>query len=168
MQRWALEFALLRSMILNSLAASGLAWRSPIRVVFDSRLRIPPSSKLVQTADAVPTWVLTTVSKQLGPGPEVIQCAATPDGRVDLTMPWRSSQAAASTRILIEGGAKPARAFLDADLADEVMLFRAPTEIGDQGVDALAGLPLSTIDQRFRLIERETLGSDVLSVYGRK
>jgi diaminohydroxyphosphoribosylaminopyrimidine deaminase/5-amino-6-(5-phosphoribosylamino)uracil reductase len=146
----------------------GLASRSPIRVVFDSRLRISPSSKLIATAGTVPTWVMTTVSRQLGPVPEVIQCAATPDGRVDLNDALAKLAGRGINTILIEGGAKLARAFLEADLADEVMLFKAPAVIGEQGVDALAGLPLSTIDERFRLIERETLGSDVLSVYGRK
>jgi diaminohydroxyphosphoribosylaminopyrimidine deaminase/5-amino-6-(5-phosphoribosylamino)uracil reductase len=131
-------------------------------------LRIPLSSKLIKTAGTVPTWVLTTVSKRLGPGPEVIQCAATPDGRVDLPDAMAKLAGRGINSILIEGGAKLARAFLEADLADEVMLFKAAAVIGEQGVDALAGLPLSTIDERFRLIERETLGSDVLSVYGRK
>ncbi|RYE83496.1 MAG: bifunctional diaminohydroxyphosphoribosylaminopyrimidine deaminase/5-amino-6-(5-phosphoribosylamino)uracil reductase RibD, partial [Myxococcales bacterium] len=34
---------------------------SPIRVVFDSQLRLPPTSKLVVTAPDVPTWIVTAL-----------------------------------------------------------------------------------------------------------
>lgn len=37
----------------------GLEDRSPVRIVADGRLRLPPESRLVATARDIPTWVLT-------------------------------------------------------------------------------------------------------------
>lgn len=70
-------------------------------------------------------------------------------------------------RLMVEGGARTARAFLEAGLADEFHLIRAQRDIGPQGVDALAGLPLDQALQPFRLRDQERLGSDTLSVYER-
>lgn len=70
-------------------------------------------------------------------------------------------------RLMVEGGARTARAFLDAGLVDEFHLIRAQKEIGPQGVDALAGLSVDQALQPFGLREQERLGSDSLSVYER-
>lgn len=69
--------------------------------------------------------------------------------------------------LLVEGGAKVARSFLEADLIDEVILATAPITIGEQGVDALAGLPLSHIEAEGRFVckSRETVGQDVVKHY---
>jgi len=71
-------------------------------------------------------------------------------------------------RLLVEGGARVARHFLEQGLVDEFHLFRAPATIGPQGVDALAGLALDDALQAFALHEQERLGADVLSVYERR
>ena len=39
-----------------------------------------------------------------------------------------------------------ARGLIEADLVDEVVLFRSPHALGGNIVPALAGLPLSTIE----------------------
>jgi len=69
--------------------------------------------------------------------------------------------------LMVEGGAKIARSFLEADLIDEAILATAPMEIGEQGVDALAGMALSHIEAqgRFILESRQTLGQDVVKHY---
>ena len=68
-------------------------------------------------------------------------------------------------RLLVEGGARLARSFLEAGVVDEVQLIRSPLFIGPQGVDALAGLSLEAALRQFAIREEETLGNDVLSVY---
>lgn len=71
-------------------------------------------------------------------------------------------------RLLVEGGAKIAKSFLDAGLVDEFHLFHSPKEIGPQGVDALAGLSLESVLSGFTMVEEETLGNDQLSVYEKR
>ncbi len=68
-------------------------------------------------------------------------------------------------RLLVEGGARVARHFLDLGLVDEFHLFRSPKALGPQGVDAVFEMPLEQALQPFRLREEERLGSDVLRVY---
>ncbi len=68
-------------------------------------------------------------------------------------------------RLMVEGGAHVARSFLEAGLVDQFHLIRSPEPLGPRGVDGLAGLPLDQALQPFALIEQETLGSDLLTVY---
>lgn len=68
-------------------------------------------------------------------------------------------------RLMVEGGARTARAFLEAGVVDEFHLFKASRQLGPAGVDALAGLRLDTALSCFRLVEEEVLGDDRLSVY---
>jgi diaminohydroxyphosphoribosylaminopyrimidine deaminase/5-amino-6-(5-phosphoribosylamino)uracil reductase len=154
----------------------GLEHRSPIRVVSDSRLSIPRGCRLARTARDVPVWLLTLQPEESPKaqsmrdlGVVLIRCAATSEGKVDLPDAMRQLAARGINRILAEGGAHMARALLEADLVDEVQLFTAPKELGPQGLDALAGLPLSgiTASAAFRFLEEEPLGADVLRVYER-
>lgn len=68
-------------------------------------------------------------------------------------------------RLMVEGGARVARSFLEAGLVDEFHLIRSPKPLGAAGVDGLAGLPLDEALQPFALIDEEMLGSDLLTVY---
>jgi diaminohydroxyphosphoribosylaminopyrimidine deaminase / 5-amino-6-(5-phosphoribosylamino)uracil reductase len=71
-------------------------------------------------------------------------------------------------RLMVEGGARVARSFLEAGLVDELHLISSTVVIGGQGVDGLAGLTLDQALQPFVLREEERLGSDVLRVYERR
>jgi diaminohydroxyphosphoribosylaminopyrimidine deaminase/5-amino-6-(5-phosphoribosylamino)uracil reductase len=68
-------------------------------------------------------------------------------------------------RLMVEGGARVARSFLEAGLVDQFHLIRSPRALGPEGVDGLAGLALDQALQPFAPIEQETLGSDLLTVY---
>lgn len=72
-------------------------------------------------------------------------------------------------RVLIEGGAGAAAAFLHADLVDRLLLYRAPILIGG-GRSALADIGLRGLSEahdRWRLHDARMLGSDRLEVYER-
>jgi diaminohydroxyphosphoribosylaminopyrimidine deaminase/5-amino-6-(5-phosphoribosylamino)uracil reductase len=70
---------------------------------------------------------------------------------------------------MIEGGPTVAASFLNADLIDEVALFRAPKALGE-GIDALEGMPLTALTQSPRLVSRgiEKVGEDTLEIFERK
>jgi diaminohydroxyphosphoribosylaminopyrimidine deaminase/5-amino-6-(5-phosphoribosylamino)uracil reductase len=155
----------------------GLSQLSPVRVVSDSKLSIPLDSRLVETADLVPVWVMTTEAASAqkrsdleARGVRVITCASTKDGKVELAdMMARLAQEGIST-VLAEGGAHMARALLEQDLVDKVHLFSAPGKLGEGGLAALAGLPLDTVraSAKFRhAAENEKLGKDWLATYVR-
>jgi len=58
---------------------------------------------------------------------------------------------------------------LHADLVDEAALFRSPTAIGADGLDALDGRALSALTQspRLRSVSTEALGNDTLELFER-
>ena len=155
----------------------GLAGRSPVRVVSDSKLSIPLASKLVRTARQVPVWVMTLDNADPArkaaleaEGVEVIACKATADGKVDLLDMLERLAARGIGHVFAEGGAHMARALVEADLVDEALLFTAPGKIGPQGLDAMAGLPLDAIraSRHFRSHgENQKLGADWLARYVR-
>jgi diaminohydroxyphosphoribosylaminopyrimidine deaminase/5-amino-6-(5-phosphoribosylamino)uracil reductase len=70
-------------------------------------------------------------------------------------------------RLLVEGGAGAASAFLAADLVDRLLIYRAPILIGG-GRAALSDIGLTTLADahgRWRLVDRRMLGPDSLEVY---
>lgn len=145
----------------------GLEDRSPIRIVADSRLSIPPSAKLVKTAKQVPLWLLATQKGVVGAGITVIDCFATAQGWVSMPHALQQLAERGLNQLLVEGGSFIARSLLDNDLVDEVQLFRSPIVLGSKGIDAIAGLSLSILDDRFARRAEEQLGPDRLTVYER-
>jgi len=150
--------------------------RSPVRVVLDRSLRIPPSSKLVHSARETPLWLVASelaeapsAAKLGAAGAEIIRLA--PRTAVGLD-PFAALGALAEkgiTRLMVEGGSRVAASFVAADLVDEIWLFRGTEAIGEDGVDALDALPLSKITQSpaFRVRVSETIGRDSLTIYDR-
>ncbi len=117
----------------------GMEKRSALPFVLSRSRDLPPGSKLAAR------------------GAEVLR-GPIPDALADLGR-------RGINRLMVEGGARTARAFLEAGVVDEFHLFTASQELGPAGVEALAGLRLDTALSRFRLIEEEMLGDDRLSVY---
>ncbi|MGI9465444.1 MAG: riboflavin synthase, partial [Aestuariivirgaceae bacterium] len=155
---------------------AGMAERSPVRLISDSKLSIPLTSKLVTTVQDTPVWILTCSGTDAAraealqaAGVTLVYCAATPDGKVDLHEAMLRLGGRGLNTVMAEGGAHMARALLEADLVDEINLFSATAELGPGGLDALAGLPLEriTADPRFARAAQETVGDDRLDTYER-
>jgi diaminohydroxyphosphoribosylaminopyrimidine deaminase / 5-amino-6-(5-phosphoribosylamino)uracil reductase len=155
----------------------GLADRSPARVVVDSRLRLPLTSKLVTTARAVPTWIVT------GADPDPVKAAALTERGVEILpvamdsagRPEPLALAAALaerglTRVLVEGGATLAGSLLGAGLIDRLEWFRAAALIGGDGLAGVAGFGVATLDQmaRFERTDLRVAGADVVESYRRR
>lgn len=140
----------------------GLEGRSPVRVILDSEARLDRRLRVFDAS--APTWVLSAETE--GAGRFRVPRGS---GGLDLAACLVRLAEAGITSVLVEGGAKLARALVQADLADEIMLFRSPVALGGATVAALAGLPLSAIEASSRYIRRERrrLGADMMSRYER-
>jgi diaminohydroxyphosphoribosylaminopyrimidine deaminase/5-amino-6-(5-phosphoribosylamino)uracil reductase len=154
----------------------GLAARSPVRVVLDSRLRLPPGSKLAASAGAVPLWVVTgpeaspEVEKALrGQGAEVLRAAGPAADTLDLAQVLRMLADRGVTRLMVEAGPILSSAFVAADLIDEAVLLRGPDAIGADGIDALEGMPLATLTEasNLELVATEQVGTDRFEFFER-
>ena len=125
----------------------GMFERSPVRVVLDAAA-LPLSTSLVATVRETPTWVFTS-RKPSAIAEEILQqkgCKVfrvdDTDGRLDLDEVLKVLAGEGITRLMVEGGPKLAGAIVAADLVDEAALLRGEKTIGDDGIDALEGMPL--------------------------
>jgi diaminohydroxyphosphoribosylaminopyrimidine deaminase / 5-amino-6-(5-phosphoribosylamino)uracil reductase len=154
----------------------GMVGYSPLRVVLDSRLRLPAHSRLVRSAHEVPLWVVTGPEAPAGAkealeaaGAVVLSVPRTGE-RLDLAAMLRLLAERGISRLMVEAGPILGAALLKADLVDEVALFRSDTVVGSDGIDALEGLPLTALTQspRFVQIGSETVGADRCESFERR
>jgi len=153
----------------------GLADRSPVRIVVDSRARLPLTSRLVRTARETPTWLLTLAGQDArhrafaDAGIEVIEVAPDADGNLDLEVGAGALGDRGLTRVLVEGGGRLAAGLLRAGLVDRLVWFRAPRLIGGDGLPATEAFGVDRLDQApaFRRIAVVEVGDDVMETYAR-
>ncbi len=141
--------------------------RRPIRVLVDSKLRVPTASRLYQVQTGGETWVLTRARARGRPGVVATGArvfdAPTRDGHLDLAACLQTLAEAGLTTLLVEGGGRLAAALLRAGLIDEIHWLLAPRLIGQEGVPALGPLGLERLEQAVDLkVERvRRLGRDL-------
>ncbi|MFL5064502.1 MAG: RibD family protein, partial [Xanthobacteraceae bacterium] len=152
----------------------GMTGHSPIRVVLDTALRLPLASRLVDSAQDTPVWV---IAGEAAPGArehalrsrgvDVMRVAT--GGRLELSAVLQALGSRGITRLMVEGGPVLAASLLAADLVDEAALFRSPHLLGGGAIDALEGLPLTALTQSPRLVARgsERLGLDRVETFER-
>ena len=143
--------------------------RNPVRIVVDSRARLPLTAKLV-TDGAARTIVAVTagapaerVEALRSAGVEIIVAGS--GAHVDMRSLMEQLGAMKITSVLVEGGGSVNFSILQAGLADRVYAFIAPKLVG--GRDALTpveGDGFQELDHAVELenIQLRQLGSDVL------
>jgi diaminohydroxyphosphoribosylaminopyrimidine deaminase / 5-amino-6-(5-phosphoribosylamino)uracil reductase len=153
---------------------AGMAARSPVRIVLDSRLRLPPDGRLARGARDVPVWVIASVTAPSAAarrleeqGVEVLRLEA--GGAVDLAAALKMLAARGITRLLAEAGPILAASLIEADLVDEVALFRSQASLGADGIDALEGMSLGALvrSPRLRSTRVEMVGADSVEFFER-
>jgi diaminohydroxyphosphoribosylaminopyrimidine deaminase / 5-amino-6-(5-phosphoribosylamino)uracil reductase len=151
----------------------GMAAFSPVRVVLDSRLRLPLGSALASSARTIPVWVVGATD--VSPEPArilqdagVVQLEAPgSEGLLDLAAVLRLLAERGITRLMVEGGPIVAASFVAADLVDAAALFRSDKIIGSDGIDALEGMHLEALTGRLRSLGREPMGEDSVEFFAR-
>ena len=153
----------------------GMESRSPVRVVLDSALRLPPASHLATGAARALVWALAGKSAPVeheraltALGVEILRISGT-RSRLDLEASLGALAERGITRLMVEGGPIISAAFLAADLVDEAALFRSPNALGVDGIDALEGLALTALTEssKLRMVSREAVGADTLETFER-
>ena len=114
--------------------------KNPVRIVIDSKGRLPLRSQIVKTAPAVPT-ILATTSKIPPTKAEALNKAGievlilpAKDNRVNLKELLKKLGAKGITSILVEGGAGLNSSFLKDNLVDKFLFFVAPKIFGSSGL----------------------------------
>jgi diaminohydroxyphosphoribosylaminopyrimidine deaminase/5-amino-6-(5-phosphoribosylamino)uracil reductase len=154
----------------------GMEGNSPVRVVLDSALRLPPGSRLLRSAAEVPLWVVaaddapSAVKLALEAAGATVLAVARAGTGLDLAAVLRLLAERGITGLMVEGGPMIAAALLSADLVDEAALFRSDMIVGTDGIDALEGLPLTALTQSPRLtkVAGEAVGADRIEIFRRR
>jgi len=161
---------------LLSVRLAGLEDRRPLRIVLDSDLRLPLSSRLAATAAKTPTLVIAVegasdekAARLRESQIEVVHVPRDQAGRVDLGEALRLLGKRGLTRIFCEGGPGLAAALIGQGLADEVFIFTAPERLGRQGVLGLDPATAARLHDpgRYRIIETRRIGADRLTRHER-
>lgn len=131
------------------------------RVVFDRRLRTPPSARLLSTGAAGPVIIMTTVQSAGSAGRAALeargaQIVAT-DGSVRAALERLAAREISS--VLLEGGATLFAAAWDEGVVDQVRLYVAPHVLGG-GVRFLEGRSFRAA--ALEEVRVEALGPDVM------
>jgi diaminohydroxyphosphoribosylaminopyrimidine deaminase/5-amino-6-(5-phosphoribosylamino)uracil reductase len=145
--------------------------KNPLRLILDSRLRIPLNAQVLDTKSA-PVIVFTAESDLDGSkaallmekGVEVISCPGA-DGQVDIPSVLRVLFVKGITGILVEGGAQIQGAFFDRGLVDKIYLFIAPKIIGsNRAPGMIGGMGISEMGQAVIVdnLRIENIGEDFL------
>lgn len=146
--------------------------RHPLRVVLDSRGRVPlearlfqadlPGQTIVATTEAMPLTRQVKLKKQ---GVESLILPATPAGRVDLDALLDKLGQRQIISLLVEGGGQVLGAFFERGLVNEVWAFVAPLIIGGQEAPGpVGGAGFANLAQACRLQSStiEPIGCDFL------
>lgn len=146
-----------------------------VRIVVDTHLRSPLTSRLFAAAADNPTWMLIRAGTDhdrrhafADLGVRVIEVPGAAAG-VDLAKALAALAEAGLTRVLVEGGAKIAAALLRADLVDRIVWVHAPTVMGGDGWPAVQAFGISRLAEMPRFVRRDMrpVGDDMLSEYAR-
>ena len=146
---------------------SGLARRRPLlRVVLDSKLRMPLDSQLVRTAQS-DVLVLCGAAAEVRKvaaletaGIAVVRVAER-DGRLDLRVVLSVLGERKVLSVLLECGSELDAAFLASGLVDKVVLFRSGKAIGADGVPFARDFgPPERLIEQMRDVVRARFGED--------
>ncbi len=149
----------------------------PTRVVADTRLRIPLSSRLVASANEAPVIVVAgaetlaasgreTSEKRTALGAAGVRVVPVPEraGRLDLKELALLLAKEGLDSVLVEAGGTLAWAALEAGIVDRVRYYVAPVILGGIGLSAAAGAGARTIADAPRMsgIRTRMAGDDLV------
>jgi diaminohydroxyphosphoribosylaminopyrimidine deaminase/5-amino-6-(5-phosphoribosylamino)uracil reductase len=152
----------------------GCEHRALPRIIFDSDLRLPLSSRLVATVSSAP---LTVIAAENAPG--AAEAALKAAGATVLRVPRRDARSLALgdalrllgtlglTRLFIEGGPTLASALVNADLVDEYYRFVSPASIGPEGTEGLTASAMARLSATLTRTEVHRIAADNLTIFRR-
>ncbi len=144
--------------------------RNPRRVIIDSTLQLPLSSKVCSDQDRAKTTIFTTAAARRGKrkqledrGVDVRVVERDADGHVDLRQLLKTLAREGISSVLVEGGSGVITAFLAAGLVDRLVTVTAPKVLG-KGIEAVGDLGIDDLDGAIGLEIRKVMriGDDIV------
>jgi len=146
----------------------------PIRVIFDSRVRLSPQSNLALTARQIPVILFCRDSVEANDnakaltqlGVKVLPVPSDETG-LDVAAALAGLWQFEVRSLIIEGGGKLAASFVKAGVIDRIEWFRAPIILGGDGRDAIGDLGLQSMQsvQALLRVSIQEIGDDIWETY---
>ncbi|OAM40009.1 MULTISPECIES: bifunctional diaminohydroxyphosphoribosylaminopyrimidine deaminase/5-amino-6-(5-phosphoribosylamino)uracil reductase RibD [Eikenella] len=137
--------------------------RAPLRVLLDSRLRLPAGSHLLD--GSAPTLIYTLSDSPAPAAAEICRLKADAQGRLNLSAVLADLAARGIGELMLEAGATLGSAFLAQDLVDEIVCYQAPKLLGGTQSSTLFRLPENpaalSCESNWHTISVEQLGDDI-------
>lgn len=151
--------------------------RQPLRIVLDSRLRLPLESQLIKTLAFGPVLIAGCG----GAEPKAKQALELKGARVVLLprdtrgvmvsdlLAYLARQDEPVDSLFVEGGGRVAASFLEADAVDRIEWFRAPLIMGEEARPGIAGADIVKLSDatRWKRVQVRELDSDLWETYER-
>ncbi len=138
--------------------------RQPLRVIVDSRLETPLTARILQGGSVLMFCAVDNAAARAaleGRGAEVVNIANA-NGKVDLPAMLAELGRRGINELHVEAGVKLNGSFVREGCVDEVLVYLAPSFLGD-AAQGMASLALASLDERvaldFRSVER--IGDDL-------
>jgi len=139
--------------------------RQPLKVLIDSRLEVNPDARLFEGGN-----VLVVAAREDGPRSELLRARGAeviviPNaaGKTELPQVLAELGRRGINEVHVEAGVRLNGSLLRESCVDELLIYLAPSLIGDTGL-GMFGLPeLKSLEQRLRLSVREVtrIGEDI-------
>jgi len=145
--------------------------RNPIRIVVDSKGRIPLSARMLKDGATNPVIIATTSDfpeaklQSLEESGHKVLILAERDGKVDLNQLMIELGKLGIDGILLEGGGTLNESALKSGIVDEIRFIMAPLLLGGRdAITPIEGTGFNTIDEGIRLHHMTTsrIGDDIL------
>ncbi|MGA7326291.1 MAG: bifunctional diaminohydroxyphosphoribosylaminopyrimidine deaminase/5-amino-6-(5-phosphoribosylamino)uracil reductase RibD, partial [Rhodomicrobium sp.] len=130
----------------------GIEHRSPLRIVLAQQCGLPAKARIFNTGNS-PVWIVCggrsdTSGLERMPGVRLLRIDASTGKAFDLRHVLKLLSGEGISRLLVEGGPATAREFIEAGLADEVIIMQGETRLGaaatlspfvDRGLELVSG-----------------------------
>ena len=132
--------------------------KNPIRIILDSKLKIPLSARILKNQNTAKTIIISTAASRNQSklsdlqkmGIEILEIDSTQGGQIDLAKLLPELAKKGLSSILVEGGSEIITSFLKTKIADRLLVFTAPKLIG-KGIEAIGDLGINRIEEAIRL-----------------
>ena len=145
--------------------------KDPIRIVLDSKLRIPLDAKIINSSPSAPLIIFTTMNNQAKikelteKGVEVIEQKEESRINIDFVMTKLAQRQISS--VLVEGGSDIIGSFFQEGFVDKYYMFIAPKVVGGkEAIPLTGGDGIELINNAIKMKWQETrfLGDDLLLI----
>jgi diaminohydroxyphosphoribosylaminopyrimidine deaminase/5-amino-6-(5-phosphoribosylamino)uracil reductase len=139
--------------------------RQPLRVLVDSRLEVPLSARVLEGGNVLVVTAVQDKAKVAALAARGTEVVVMPNaaGKVDLALLMGELGRRGLNEVHVEAGVKLNGSLVAAGVVDELVVYLAPSLIGDTGRGMFSLPPLAGLDQAPRLDLRDVrrVGADV-------